>query len=439
MKLTTIMLLLLCGLLSFTAKGQNTSIHPLKIGDTIPAFVFKGLKNTTDKDQTAAALAKPGLLIINFWATWCVPCVNAMPYLDSLQSRLTGQYRMLCITGESNGDLDRYLNKNKNIGHLIFLAVDSVYNNYFPHHSLPHCVWIDRNGVIRAITDDDEVTEKNIRAFTEGKEKLRIKKEDLTFDWRNPLPVDDPEFVYRSILTPMKPGISTSGVLVADSTTGKTRFLAWNTLTTELLWAGVMKANMLAKDWKSIEIHTRDSSRFFYPAYITRPGWRAAHADDFKTWYQTYCFCYELSLNRKVPLDKFYGLMAQELSLYFNVTAKVEMRETDCLILTRKPAKFQLKPDTGQERKPLEIYNNRLSAKGLTLADICRGLQGYFQFDPPFTDQTGLQGRFTLTKNFGYLKDNLTLEVFRAYLNEIGLDIHRGKCPYPFLVLYDNR
>jgi thiol-disulfide isomerase/thioredoxin len=31
------------------------------------------------------------ILVINFWATWCAPCVNEMPALSSLQTELRGK------------------------------------------------------------------------------------------------------------------------------------------------------------------------------------------------------------------------------------------------------------------------------------------------------------------------------------------------------------
>ena len=44
--------------------------------------------NFKDKNQKKVDLAdyKGKLIILNFWATWCAPCREEMPSLDSLQS-----------------------------------------------------------------------------------------------------------------------------------------------------------------------------------------------------------------------------------------------------------------------------------------------------------------------------------------------------------------
>ena len=53
-----------------------------KIPKTYKEIVFKDL-NQKDIDL---ASYKGKLLILNFWATWCAPCIEEMPSLDQLQS-----------------------------------------------------------------------------------------------------------------------------------------------------------------------------------------------------------------------------------------------------------------------------------------------------------------------------------------------------------------
>lgn len=51
------------------------------VGDTAPGFTI-----TTDNGRTISASDFGGkLLVLNFWATWCPPCVEEMPSLDRFQ------------------------------------------------------------------------------------------------------------------------------------------------------------------------------------------------------------------------------------------------------------------------------------------------------------------------------------------------------------------
>jgi len=59
-----------------------------------------------DGDGAAAALAdyRGRGLVVNFWATWCAPCVREMPALDRLASQLGGDgIAVLALSGDHGG------------------------------------------------------------------------------------------------------------------------------------------------------------------------------------------------------------------------------------------------------------------------------------------------------------------------------------------------
>ena len=62
-----------------------TSIHEklVVVGDTAPQFTI-----ATDSGRTVTRSDFGGkLLVLNFWATWCPPCVEEMPSLNQFGSR----------------------------------------------------------------------------------------------------------------------------------------------------------------------------------------------------------------------------------------------------------------------------------------------------------------------------------------------------------------
>src|SRR5437764_4541461 len=62
------------------------SLHDnvVKAGDRAPDFSIKA-----DNGKTVTARDFGGkLLVLNFWATWCQPCVQEVPSLDNLQRKL---------------------------------------------------------------------------------------------------------------------------------------------------------------------------------------------------------------------------------------------------------------------------------------------------------------------------------------------------------------
>lgn len=66
----------------------------------LPATVFK---DAADSDQTLDKFAGK-VLVVNFWATWCAPCVKEMPTLDALQAKLGGSgFQVLAISQDREG------------------------------------------------------------------------------------------------------------------------------------------------------------------------------------------------------------------------------------------------------------------------------------------------------------------------------------------------
>jgi peroxiredoxin len=64
------------------------SIHEriINVGDTAPDFTI-----TTDNGRTVSPTHFGGrLLVLNFWATWCQPCVEEVPSLDQFSKEMAG-------------------------------------------------------------------------------------------------------------------------------------------------------------------------------------------------------------------------------------------------------------------------------------------------------------------------------------------------------------
>jgi len=65
-----------------------------------PATVFK---DEGDKDRTLKDFGGK-VLLVNFWATWCAPCVKEMPALDRLNAKLGGKdFAVIAVNQERNG------------------------------------------------------------------------------------------------------------------------------------------------------------------------------------------------------------------------------------------------------------------------------------------------------------------------------------------------
>tara|TARA_B110000971_G_scaffold158580_1_gene161970 strand:- start:283 stop:798 length:516 start_codon:yes stop_codon:yes gene_type:complete len=83
MKLLTIFIYLIT--LSFGYTIEKPDIKNLILNKNPKIYEDVIFKDVSQKDVNIADY-KGKLIILNFWATWCVPCKKEMPSLDNLQS-----------------------------------------------------------------------------------------------------------------------------------------------------------------------------------------------------------------------------------------------------------------------------------------------------------------------------------------------------------------
>ena len=111
-----------------------------------PALAF----TTRDGAQKQLADFKGKLVLVNLWATWCVPCVEEMPALDRLQAQLGDKLTILAISEDRQGEtvVAPFLRKI-GIQHLaIFLDPKTAATNEFGAQGLPSSYLIARDGTI---------------------------------------------------------------------------------------------------------------------------------------------------------------------------------------------------------------------------------------------------------------------------------------------------
>ena len=89
------------------------------------------------------------VVLLNLWATWCVPCREEMPTLDRLQARLGGEdFHVLSLSIDRAGlDPVRRFYEEIGIRHLgVYLAEDMRAMLALGAYGLPTTLLIDREG-----------------------------------------------------------------------------------------------------------------------------------------------------------------------------------------------------------------------------------------------------------------------------------------------------
>lgn len=119
-----------------------------KVGSIAPKF---SLKDINDKDISLDAF-KGKYVLIDFWASWCAPCREELPYIKELYKKYHNQgFDIISVAKDDKTESWKKAIVKENIeswNHLFATKDNStIITDYFVN-GIPHKVLIDKNGII---------------------------------------------------------------------------------------------------------------------------------------------------------------------------------------------------------------------------------------------------------------------------------------------------
>lgn len=147
-------------MLSSMAAQANTPLANLHLipeasRDSAPAFVSENLRggNSSLEDY------KGKLVLLNFWATWCMPCRAEMPGMETLWKKYKEQGLVIVAVSVDEGSSGRIKTFTEilDLSFPVLLDPESKVSDLYEVSNMPTSFLIDRNGkVISRIVGTEE-------------------------------------------------------------------------------------------------------------------------------------------------------------------------------------------------------------------------------------------------------------------------------------------
>jgi len=372
-------------------------------GDPAPPLNLEKLLQAPADAVASWDALKGKVVVLEFWATWCGPCIEAVPHLNELADEFKEKgVQFIAITDEKEPVVQPFL-KRKAMRAWVGLDTDRSMFKDYGVSGIPHSVVVGTNGVIAWVTHPDGLSAALINNVLAGKpaapqvarrEERRVAAEPSETRVEPPL--------FQVLLRPSSVEDEGSSSSSGPSGTGP---------------AG----KMYRAETKGVSLLS-----LAYWAYQTTES--------------------RLVTNSALPEGKFdvlinvpYAaseripeLLSDTLTTTFGLRGRKETRDVDVYELTAKESKLEPTVSTGGSSA--SSGPGRMSAVNTPIRSLARSLEN--QLKKPVLDKTGLTNRYDLQLKWKQEGREVAPEVLiEAVRNQLGLELTPAKRPVELVVL----
>ncbi|MBK1440744.1 TlpA family protein disulfide reductase [Parapedobacter sp. ISTM3] len=431
--------------------GRQAGIKPLQIGDTIPDLPVTLFSSPdAERETTISRLANGKWIILEFWNTFCGPCIASLPHLFDLQAKFNDSLTVIPVTHESGDHIRQFLSKTRSphidkIRDKFISAVDDkTLAGLFPTQSLPHTVIVDDRGIVQVITRPQALDEKRVSTLlTAGVEEAGINTIADATDL-SVLDINDNRHAglqLYSALSGHHVGAVHQIIWETDSTNHRSRLIVSNAVIPKLYTIALNSPLPINKNRIILEISHARIRNLLMPSANTMSTDRPD------------LFCYEIFfpsvLGRRQVLEK----MKSDLDFFLQLHGRIESRSMRCLALRAIDSPPTYKSESGSRVK---VVNGRINSRFVDqikdVGALPNGVDTYIRHGkfadvmmmideitneplPSILNETGYEGRFDL--DFPSAK-SATLETINRSLNAQGLELSWVEREMDMFVLTEN-
>jgi thiol-disulfide isomerase/thioredoxin len=134
------------------------------VGIRVDGLPVEAVLNHEQPVKRFADLQK-SITIIDFFGTWCIPCLRALPHLSSLQGKFSEQLAVVLVSNEDRQVLQKFIQARRNVSFPVIVDSRNKWNEAFQPPALPFTVIANREGVVIAVKEAAAITEQDVRGW----------------------------------------------------------------------------------------------------------------------------------------------------------------------------------------------------------------------------------------------------------------------------------
>ena len=144
-----------------------------KVNDVTKNFQVNKILNYSASSSTFQQL-NDKLLVVDFFGTWCIPCIRALPKLSALQEKYKGQINIVLVSDEPEEKLIAFIGKQKGFALPVIVDEQAIFTKLFQPPAYPYTAIVGKNGKVLAISAQEEMNEISIDKWLKEQESNNV-------------------------------------------------------------------------------------------------------------------------------------------------------------------------------------------------------------------------------------------------------------------------
>ena len=371
-----------------TVLAMNVMGKQSLIGQAAPELNIEKYLQAPEGKKSLSAL-KGKVVVLEFWATWCAPCVAEIPHLNQLSEEFRDkQVQFISVTDESEDIIAPFL-KRQEMKSWIGLDTDRSVFEAYGVRGIPRTFLIDQKGIIAASLHPVGLSSDMIKKVIAG-EKIELPK------------LPKPKTVENEGTDPI------FKILIAPTEK-----------------EGGRSSSKISKGYKQREAESKTLHQILSMAYGV-PTTRILGPEALlESWY---------TISAKLPSDQFDLLFQQALTTSLQLRVSNQKKSVEVFVLTAgEDGAEKLKPTVmGSSGSMTSGGRGKIKTMNGAISRLAQSLE--YVLERVVEDGTGIEGKYDWEITYDEDDPNSVLAVLKE---QLGLRIRKEQREIEFLVVND--